>query len=237
MEKLTSQRYFKKRNISVFFVKKEKNKKDKEEWRGIMCREVFQVVQTMDVWKLENRLALQCAPVITGIKLSNLLILSSEDEGKLRAILKKTGIISYRLLQEKNKTTYLLFRKIPLCVYVNNKNIQKFLEEMGYRDFTLGKILCTFQYRYESYMRQRKDFPHEMGILLGYPIEDVQGFIEEKGKNYLYSGYWKVYQDVASKKKLFEQYENAKEELILWLEYGYKVQTMIQLFSNCDIME
>lgn len=108
---------------------------------------------------------------------------------------------------------------------------------MGYRDFTLGKILCTFQYRYESYMRQRKDFPHEMGILLGYPIEDVQRFIEEKGKNYLCSGYWKVYQDVASKKKLFEQYENAKEELILWLEYGYKVQTMIQLFSNCDIME
>lgn len=237
MENLTSQRYFKKRNISVFFVKKEKNKKDKEEWRGIMCREVFQVVQTMDVSKLENRLALQCAPVITGIKLSNLLILSSEDEGKLRAILKKTGIISYRLLREKNKTTYLLFRKIPLCVYVNNKNIQKFLGEMGYRDFTLGKILCTFQYRYESYMRQRKDFPHEMGILLGYPIEDVQRFIEEKGKNYLYSGYWKVYQDVASKKKLFEQYENAKEELILWLEYGYKVQTMIQLFSNCDIME
>lgn len=68
------------------------------------------------------------------------------------------------------------------------------------------------------------------GILLGYPIEDVEGFMEQKGKNYLYSGYWKVYSDVSAKKKLFAQYENAKEELILWLEYGYEIHSLIRLY-------
>lgn len=68
-----------------------------------------------------------------------------------------------------------------------------------------------------------------MGILLGYPIEDVTGFIEHKGKNYLYSGYWKVYRDVAAKKRIFLQYENAKEELILLLasEFVQGVKIML----------
>ncbi len=38
-------------------------------------------------------------------------------------------------------------------------------------------------------MNQGKQFPHEMGLLLGYPVEDVVGFMENNGKNYLYSGY------------------------------------------------
>ena len=33
------------------------------------------------------------------------------------------------------------------------------------------------------------DFPHEIGIFLGYPLEDVVGFIENQGKNYTCSGY------------------------------------------------
>ena len=81
-------------------------------------------------------------------------------------------------------------------------------------------------------MNDRKIFPHEMGILLGYPIEDVLGFMEQKGKNYLYSGYWKVYRDVSAKKKIFAQYENAKEELILWLEYGYEIHSIIRLYCR-----
>ena len=36
-------------------------------------------------------------------------------------------------------------------------------------------------------------FPHEIGLFLGYPFEDVMGFIENKGENYLCSGCWKVY--------------------------------------------
>lgn len=39
-----------------------------------------------------------------------------------------------------------------------------------------------------------KNFPHEIGIFLGYPLDDVIGFIEHKP--YYLVGDWKVYQNV-----------------------------------------
>lgn len=30
-----------------------------------------------------------------------------------------------------------------------------------------------------------EDFPHEIGLFLGYPVDDVTGFIQNKGRNYL----------------------------------------------------
>lgn len=197
-----------------------------------MCQEVFKIVQTMDLSQVETKMALQCAPVITGIKISNLLIVSSCDEEAVRIILKRTGIIHYRLLRQDNKTTFLIFRIPQLAAYLQDPDVQYILKANGYKDLSLGGILRTFQCRYETYMNQGEGFPHEIGLLLGYPIEDVTGFIEQKGKNYLYSGYWKVYRDVTAKKRIFAQYENAKENLILLLANGYDIHSIIQLYRE-----
>lgn len=193
-----------------------------------MCQEVFEIVQKMDVTQVETKMALQCAPVITGIKISNLFIVASEDEDAVRTILKKTGIIHYRLLRQEGKSTFLLFRIPELAAYLQDPNVQHILAEHGYSDLSLGGILRMFQYRYETYMNQGEGFPHEMGLLLGYPIEDVRGFIEHRGKNYLYAGYWKVYADVEEKRQLFEAYESAKEALILLVSGGYRMRSIIQ---------
>ena len=200
-----------------------------------MCQEVFEIVQNMDLSQVENKMALQCAPIITGIKVSNLLIVSSKDEGTVRVILRKTGIIHYRLLRQNNKTTFLLFRIPGLTKHLQDPKVQLVLKESGYRDFSLGGILRTFQGRYETYMNKGEGFPHEIGILLGYPIEDVVGFMEQKGKNFLYSGYWKVYKDVPLKKQIFEQYENAKETLILLLASGYEIHSIIQFYRDKNL--
>ena len=197
-----------------------------------MCQEVFKIVQTMDLSQVETKMVLQCAPLIKGIKMANLLIVSSKDEEAVRVILKKTGIIHYRLLRQDEKTTFLLFRKLQLATHLNDPDVQRILKANGYEDVSLGGILRTFQCRYQTYMERGEGFPHEMGLLLGYPVEDVEGFIEHKGKNYLYSGYWKVYEDVASKMKLFEDYENAKEELIVLLANGHGIRSIIQSYRE-----
>ncbi|MBQ2901104.1 MAG: DUF3793 family protein [Agathobacter sp.] len=200
-----------------------------------MCQEVFKIVQTMDLSQVETKLVLQCAPLIKGIKMSNLLIVSSKDEDAVRIILKKTGILHYRLLRQDEKTTFLLFRKMQLATHLNDPEVQRILKANGYHDLSLGGILRTFQYRYQTYMDQGEGFPHEMGLLLGYPLEDVLGFIEHKGNNYLYSGYWKVYADVASKRKIFDAYEEAKEELIVLLANGHGIRPIIQLYREQSI--
>ena len=200
-----------------------------------MCQEVFKIVQTMDLSQVETKMVLQCAPLIKGIKMSNLLIVSSKDEEAVRVILKKTGIIHYRLLRQDEKTTFLLFRKLQLTRHLIDPDVQRILKANGYEEVSLGGILRTFQCRYQTYMERGEGFPHEMGLLLGYPVEDVEGFIKHKGKKYLYSGYWKVYEDVASKRKIFEAYENAKEELIVLLANGHAVRSIIQLYRRQSI--
>ena len=56
-------------------------------------------------------------------------------------------------------------------------------------------------------LAENEEFPHEIGLFLGYPPEDVCGFIENKAACAQCVGCWKVYGDVESAKRKFAQYE------------------------------
>ena len=101
------------------------------------------------------------------------------------------------------------------------KEIRELLQESGYQDFTLGNILSTFQKRYQGYMCGEPGFPHEMGVLLGYPVEDVRGFMEQNGQNALYQGYWKVYAHVPPQKAAVQEVEKmSKIQVVYWTQSG-----------------
>lgn len=197
-----------------------------------MSQEVFELVQGMDLKSIETQIALQCAPLISGLKVSNLLIISAEDEALVRGILRRSGISFFRLLRTGEKVTFLLFRKNPLEAYLKQQEVEAMLAEAGYAEPSLGNILSTFQKRYAHYMSAGGRFPHEMGLLLGYPAEDVKGFVENEGKNFLYSGYWKVYADVEEKRRLFQKFENAKETVIQLLSYGVGIQDILDIYKD-----
>lgn len=197
-----------------------------------MSQEVFELVQGMDLKSIETQIALQCAPLISGLKVSNLLIISAEDEALVRVILRRSGISFFRLLRIGEKVTFLLFRKNPLEAYLKQREVETMLAEAGYAELSLGNILSTFQKRYAHYMSAGGRFPHEMGLLLGYPAEDVKGFVENEGKNFLYSGYWKVYADVEEKRRLFQKFENAKETVIQLLSYGVGIQDILDIYKD-----
>lgn len=197
-----------------------------------MSQEVFELVQGMNLKSIETQIALQCAPLISGLKVSNLLIISAEDEALVRVILRRSGISFFRLLRTGEKVTFLLFRKNPLEAYLKQQEVEAMLAEAGYAELSLGNILSTFQKRYAHYMSAGGRFPHEMGLLLGYPAEDVKGFVENEGKNFLYSGYWKVYADVEEKRRLFQKFENAKETVIQLLSYGVGIQDILDIYKD-----
>ena len=52
----------------------------------------------------------------------------------------------------------------------------------------------------------REEFPHEIGLFLGYPLGDVVGFMEHKGKNCLCCGCWKAYTDACAAKRQFDRF-------------------------------
>ena len=110
---------------------------------------------------------------------------------------------------------------------MRNKRVTTILMGNGYEQFDLESILLEFGRRYRSYRTENKSFPHELGLLLGYPIDDVEGFIKNDGKNCLYTGYWKVYANVPAKRNLFRRFECAREELMKQIRQGKKVEQVI----------
>ena len=54
------------------------------------------------------------------------------------------------------------------------------------------------------------DFPHEIGVFLGYPLADVIGFIQNRGKNFTACGYWKVYTDPTAAQAEFDRYKKCE---------------------------
>ena len=65
--------------------------------------------------------------------------------------------------------------------------------------------------RDRDYVEKRWEFPHELGVILEYPVEDVKGFIDNRGKNCLMERYWKVYHNRERAEEIFRQYDQVKE--------------------------
>ena len=197
-----------------------------------MSFDIVDIIKEMDVHSIPLQLALQCAPVISGIKISNLLTIPAKSLRELSAVLKKTEL-SFRILYPgRERLVILIYRETELKEYLEREEVMAFIDKCGYETSDISKIFPVFVKRYMRYMELKQDFPHELGLFLGYPIEDVEGFIKENGKNYLYSGYWKVYKDAELKIRLFKNYERVQTEIVRLLYEGLDIMDIITNYSN-----
>jgi hypothetical protein len=159
------------------------------------------------------------APVIYGCKPSVLINLGKSDAGELACLWEKhhKGL---RDTYNKLPVHFHLFlgynHNLQLFCYIqermnhilSNDEVGSFLHGEGYpyRDF--DNLIQNFHEEFRS------SCPHEIGIFLGYPLDDVKGFIKNKGKNYLINGYWKVYSDIPYAIQQFAKYNKAKGEML-----------------------
>lgn len=197
-----------------------------------MSQEIFDLINQMDLNELETQVALQCSPLITGIKISNLLIVSQVNRENIIKMFKESSISYYILYKSEEKIIFLLYIESELQDYMMSKSVNNVMRFRGYRNQDIKYILKEFSERYSNYMKYKDSFPHEMGLLLGYPVDDVLGFIENEGKNFLYAGYWKVYGDVQKAVTLFEKYNRAKELVIQMVAQGLSIPFILKCNSN-----
>lgn len=195
-----------------------------------MCQEVFQILQSLDAQNLDAQLAIQCAPVITGLKLSNLLMVDRCCAGKVEHMLRETGFCCNRVMETTDRTAILVYDFSRLQSYLLQSAVGWMMGKFGYHDLRVEVVLERFRQRYESYLQAGCEFPHEMGLLLGYPPEDVWGFVVNKGENALYTGYWKVYAGTEQKRSLFHQFECAREHLIQLVHQGERMVDIIRKY-------
>ena len=96
-----------------------------------MRQEVFEIVQKMDKDNIRTQMALQCAPLITGLKVANLLIIPSKNEKYVGAILDGTDISYIRLAKSECKTTFFLYREERLTAWLMRAENRVLLTEAG----------------------------------------------------------------------------------------------------------
>jgi len=197
-----------------------------------VSQEVYEMITRLDRERIETHLVVQCAPMISGIKISNLFNVEKRLAFQLKQVLERSGISYYLLLESEDKVTFLVYREDELKAYLMQDRVCQSMKNFGYESLDLTEVLKRFQKRYTECMELKAEFPHEMGLLLGYPVEDVRGFIEHQGRDYLCTGYWKVYENLEQKQQLFQRFEYAKENLVLLLSYGVGMADIMDIFGG-----
>lgn len=164
---------------------------------------------------LKSMVAFAAAPTIKGKKPSSLMIFNAGGRNTMvlwrqhgAEICDIFGLEQFELKNEDTCIVVLLYRKKILEWYVGHRRNQPFLEKMGY-EFAGGleQKLQLLKRRFEALC------PHEVGVFLGMPVEDVEGFIEHKGKNCLFCSYWKVYANRRRAELLFNAYDKARSSM------------------------
>ena len=163
-------------------------------------------------WKrLQFQLILQCAPLFKGYKVACITNVRREDMRNMHLLLNGTGICYRALTFCRDKYLVLLYRPAQLKTYLKQPEVKTFLADYGYEENSLEKVLERLSLRVREHSKNEIEFPHEIGIFLNYPLEDVRGFIEHKGQDSLFCGYWKVYHDPEKAKLTFWTYDKAKD--------------------------
>ncbi|MBQ8983327.1 MAG: DUF3793 family protein [Lachnospiraceae bacterium] len=164
--------------------------------------------------QVEMQLAIHCAPLLQGIKLSNLVKLTQAQSEELCRHIRQSGLSVWFLSYEQDGNQVLLFRRDQMQAFLNKSRIQKVLRRFGYHDYSLASVMTRLSSHMKDYKDGRQEFPHELGILLGYPICDVLAYMENHGENYKCCGYWKVYHDPSSALRRFAAFNEARDTAV-----------------------
>lgn len=130
------------------------------------------------------------------------------------------------LKSDENNIVVLFYCREELEKILKDKKNMDFLVGFGYSE----KMSIEESILYLS-KRFKKTCPHEIGIFLGYPLEDVICFMKHPNDKCMMIGYWKVYNNVEYAKIIFDKYDKIKQNVIRMMIYGINPIDVITLIS------
>ena len=139
----------------------------------------------------EDLMIRHCAPTLAGIKTGNLFSCSYPDRKELtKAIsglnrkLVPRGVRIVPLKVRRGRALIYAYRPHALEKDLADNRTRELLVQYGYLPGNLNACVIHLIRRIQS----SGNFPHEIGLFLSYPPEDVQGFIINKACNHKCSG-------------------------------------------------
>ncbi|WP_434798834.1 DUF3793 family protein [Terrisporobacter vanillatitrophus] len=116
-----------------------------------------------------------------------------------------------------------LYRSKMLLNDLKNKNVIDFLSTYGYESINTKDYISHLKYRFELFHKT----PHEVGVFLGYPLNDVKDFIKYKGNNFKICGCWKVYHHVELCSNKFEIFKKYTQIFTYLYDNNYPLETLV----------
>ena len=193
-----------------------------------MSEEIFGAVQKLSVNGTKKQVVLQCAPLLTGIKLSNLLNVRADQKEEVFKLFEGSPVCCRVLYEFRGRLSILLYRPGMLRAYLEREDVKRLMASFGYEDLGLEETLDRIAEGYQEHMDGKLGFPHEIGLFLGYPVEDVEGFIRYGGAGCKLCGCWKVYGDVPSASRQFARITQVCRTCVRRVEQG---ETLFEVFA------
>ncbi len=160
----------------------------------------------------EELLVRNCAPTLAGLKTGNLFscpyTCREELLDSLRQLNRRLGPKGIRAIPlrfSEKKALIYLYRPAKLEKDLSCSLSEELLRQCGYQCRGGNRCLTKLAQR----LRRQEDFPHEIGLFLSYPAEDVRGFLEQRPCKC--TGCWKVYENEETAKKTFAKYRKCTE--------------------------
>lgn len=158
----------------------------------------------------EEMILRHCAPTLARIKTASLFTCQVKNREELKEALRKynkkfvkKGLRMLPLRYKDGRALIYVYRPTLLSQDLKHSYARSLLSDLGYIPQSAGLSVTRLIKR----LNEVEDFPHEIGLFLGYPAEDVKGFIEDGSRSYKCKGYWKVYSDEEKAQRLFAKYK------------------------------
>ena len=180
---------------------------------------------------LERKLVHHCSPALAGLKPANMFVYRKGID---------TDANPGRSVAPEALDSTKFAHKLGIC--------RKKLEPCGVRievlarPYNLSACIAKLHRRIcgtdlAATLSGSCAFPHEIGFFLGYPYDDVVGFIENKGENSLCSGCWKVYSRARDAQACFCCYKTCTAAYEDLFDEGVPIDCLASIDENFPAQE
>ena len=157
----------------------------------------------------EELVLLHCAPTLAGLKTGSLFSCVYPTREEMHCQVREwnrrmvpKGLRVLPLRYRDGRGLIYIYRPKRLAGDLNHPVAERLLAQRGYPSADGDRCVC----RLMSRLREEGEFPHEIGLFLGYPPTDVDGFIHQGPRKCKLVGDWKVYGDEVQARRKFAQY-------------------------------
>lgn len=178
----------------------------------------------------EEMMIRHCSPTLAGMKTGNIFTCTVSCDAELHQnlcswnrVLRKKGLRVIPLRYRENRAIVYVYRPGKLSQDLQQETASRLLRERGYQVEIPARCISHLRERLGDY----EEFPHEIGLFLGYPPEDVCGFIENRAKDCKCVGCWKVYGDVEAAEKTFAKYKKCTDVYCAQFAKGRSIERLI----------